>query len=254
VPTYWRNRWDSDVEFVNRNAVDWDDEATIYFPAIDTTHRVPTIVSQADHVINVGLQKGHKSYVTASMKNHFGSQEDPVDLHINRFDNICTLAASPLIVGKSRLIVVEGSYMTWDHEGHAFEETYATDMFPAGPSGHSSPNYMMLGTNMVAMDSVLGDIQNHEREARGVYTWTNNYIDMAAAPPYNLGPRGFGQIVPNPAGWSEVDLSYDVLDYVSFDLPPADRDQIDALNLKVKRGEVHWSQLQHLVERYNDRL
>lgn len=253
-PDYWRARWDSDVDYVNNVGVDWDDNATIYFPHIDTTHRIPAVFSQADHMINLCLQKGHKSYVTASMKNHFGSQERPSDLHIDRYDNICTLAASGHVVGKTRLIVTEGAFMTWHHEGHAFEECQATDLFPLGISGRCSPNYMMFGTNMVAMDSVLGDIQNHERAARGEYTWSNEFIDMAASAPYNLGTRDWGQVVSNADGWSQVDLSYGALDYVSFDLPLADRQQIDALNLKLRGGHIHWSQLQHLVERYNDRL
>ena len=253
-PAYWRDRWNSDVEWINQDRREWDENGTIYFPAIATTHRFPTVLTQCDHLINVGLQKGHKGYVTASMKNHFGSQEDPVDLHISRYENICTLASAGHIVGKTRLIVIEGNYMTWHHEGHPFEETWATDLFPAGPSGHCSPNYMMFGTNMVAIDSVLGDIQNHERAARDQWTWTNDYIDMAAAAPYNLGPRGFGQIVPNQAGWSEVDLAYNNLDYVSFDLPPVTRAEIDALNLRFKGGQLHGSQLQHVIDRYENRL
>jgi hypothetical protein len=253
-PDYWRDRWSSDVAYVNQDATVWDPNATIYFPAIDTTHRLPTVVSQAHHLINLGLQKGHKGYVTGSMKNHFGSQEEPEDLHINRFDNICQLASSPFFFSRTRLIAIEGSFMTWHNEGYPFEATMATDLFPAGPSGHSSPNFMMLGTNMVAVDSVLGDIQNHERAARNAAIWPNEFIDMAAAPPYNLGPRDWGQIVPNPGGWSGVDLSYDVLDYLSFNLPPVDRREIDALNARLRTGEIHWSQLQHVVERYEDRL
>ncbi len=254
IPDYWRNRWDSDVDYVNDQNADWDDNATIYFPHIDTSHRIPRILSQADHLINVCLQKGHKSYVTGSMKNHFGSQEDPSDLHVSRYENIATLANSGHILGKTRLIAVEAAYMTWHHEGHPFEETQATDLFPAGLSGHSSPNFMLFGTNMVTMDSVLGDIQNHERAARGEFVWENEFIDIAAGAPYNLGTRDQAEFVPNAAGWSQVDLSYNQFDYVSFDLPLADRQQIDALNLRLRSGEIHWSQLQNLVERYTDRL
>jgi hypothetical protein len=253
-PDYWRARWNSDVEYINHHGVEWDGNAQIYYPAIDTYHRIPTVLSQADHMINICLQKGHKGYVTGSMKNHFGSQEEPADLHISRMDNICTVAASPLIEGKTRLIVVEGNYMTWYHEGHPFEETWATDLFPAGISGHSSPNYMMLGTNVVAIDSVLGDIQNHERSARSELTWINDFIQMAAEGPYNLGPRDWGTLINNPDGWSEKDFHYNILDYISMDLPLADRNQIDAMNRDLKDGHIHWSQLQHLVERYNERL
>lgn len=253
-PDYWRARWDSDVDYVNSTDVAWDSNATVYFPAIDTTHRFPTVLSQANHVIAVGLQKGHKSYVTGSMKNHFGSQELPADLHIERYDNICQLAASPFVRGKLRLIVVEGAFMTWDHEGHPFEETEATALFPVGLSGHSSPNYMMFGTNMVTIDSVLGAIQNYERAARGEDQWPNEFITMAAAAPYNLGTRENPTFVSNTAGWSQVDMHFSSYEYISYDLPLADRKQIDALNLKLRSGQIHWSQLQHLVERYNERL
>lgn len=253
-PDYWRNRWSSDVQYVNNVGVDWDGNATVYFPAIDTSHRFPSVLSQCDHLIVLGLQKGHKGYITGSMKNHFGSQELPADLHISRYDNICTLANSPFVKGKTRLIVVEAAFMTWDHEGHPFEETYATDLFPVGVSGHSSPNFMMFGTNMVVIDSLLGDIQNHERAARGEVQWSNDYIDMAAAAPYNIGPREEGTIVSNASGWSAVDLRYNTYDYVSFSLPPVTRKEIDALNLRLRAGSIHWSQLQHLVERYNAQL
>ncbi|MCP4545716.1 MAG: DUF362 domain-containing protein [bacterium] len=253
-PDYWRERWDSDVEYVNQNNVEWDGNATVYFPAISTTHRFPKVLSQADHLINVCLQKGHKSYVTGSLKNHFGSQEDPSDLHIERFTNIAQLASSGHILGKTRLIVTEAAYMTWHYEGRTFSETHATDLFPTGPSGHSSPNYMMFGTNMVAMDCVLADIQNHERAARNQPTWPNDFLDEAAGAPYYLGPREVGSIINTPGSWSDVDLSYDTLDYSSFHLPQADRSQIDAMNLKLKEGLIHSSQLQHLIERYNDRL
>lgn len=253
-PDYWRNRWNSDVEYVNQANAVWDDDATVYFPHIDTSHRLPTVLSQADHLINLCLQKGHKGYVTGSMKNHFGSQENPAELHVERFDNICTLASSGHILGKTRLIAVEGAFMTWHNEGYPFEETQATDLFPAGISGKSSPNYMMFGTNMVTMDSVLGDIQNHERAARGEWTWDNEFIDMAASGPYNLGTRDHAEILANADGWSQVDLAYDEYEYISVDLPLADRQQIDALNLRLRSGHIHWSQLQHLVERYNDRL
>ena len=85
-------------------------------------------------------------------------------------------------------------------------------------------------------------------------TWNNEYITVASEHPYMLGQRDYGTIVPNPDGWREVDLAYNHYDYVSFDMAPADRKEIDARNAELKVCNIHWSQLKHVVQRYNERL
>ena len=172
--SWWRVIWESyntGVEIVDSNDHILDYSSPIIFSDYECstaeTQYLPTVVSEANHLINLHLMKGHTAYATGAMKNHFGTVTEPSDLHnTGRLCNVAILATHPLIGGKTRLFISEATYMTSHKEGHLFDEPMYEDLFPTTESGHRSPNSFFFAVNPVAIDTVTGDFLNAERNYR----------------------------------------------------------------------------------------
>jgi hypothetical protein len=157
------------------NGITWssnDRHAIVEFrdPIIDrrkervTSHRVPDQLIQAAHFINMPIMKRHDSAgVTGALKNNFGTIASCAYFHEPRYNGegkpgaMYSSAANPAVDiwlnqhvgGKTRLIVTDGIFAGWNWGGNP----------PRGwkSFGGRSPNCLLLGTDPVAMDSVIFD-------------------------------------------------------------------------------------------------
>jgi hypothetical protein len=157
------------------NGITWtsnDRQAIVEFrdPVIDrrkqriTSHRVPDQLIGAAHKINLPIMKRHDSAgVTGALKNNFGTIASCAYFHEPRYngpgktgamyheDNNPTVDIwlNPHVGGKTRLIVCDAIFAGWNWGSNP----------PTGwkQFGGRSPNCLLLGTDPVAMDSVIFD-------------------------------------------------------------------------------------------------
>ena len=157
------------------NGITWksnDPNAIVKFrdPLIDgreqrvTSHRLPDQLIEADHFINLPILKRHdQGGVTGAFKNNFGTIASCAYFHEPRYAGegkpgaMYSTTANPAVdiwlnphVGaKTRLIVCEGIFGGWN---------WGNDP-PTGWKSFDgrSPNCILLGTDPVAMDSVVFD-------------------------------------------------------------------------------------------------
>ncbi len=157
------------------NGITWasnDPNAIVAFrdPLIDrrkqrvTSHRLPDQLIQADHFINVPIMKRHNSGgVTGALKNNFGTIASCARFHDPFYNGegkpgamfhaennpAVDIWLNPHVGGKTRLIVCDGIFAGWNWGENP----------PLGWKnfGGRSPNCLLVGTDPVAMDSVVFD-------------------------------------------------------------------------------------------------
>jgi hypothetical protein len=129
-----------------------------------TSHRLPDQVIAADHMINIPIMKRHaQAGVTGAFKNNFGTvasckgfheapNEDkskPNALFSRQANPAVDIWLNPHVGAKTRLIVCDGLLAGWDWGENP----------PVGwkQFGGRSPNCLLLGTDPVALDSVVFD-------------------------------------------------------------------------------------------------
>ncbi len=113
------------------------------------------VTERVDAFINLPIFKDHAmAGVTLSMKNHYGTVEEPRVLHGDFERAVADLASIPAIKDKTRLILCD---MT-----HCVVE--------GGPMGlpHFFPGAVMVANDMVAHDAVGLAILEEERKERGL--------------------------------------------------------------------------------------
>jgi uncharacterized protein (DUF362 family) len=117
--------------------------------------RLARILESSDHLINVPVLKDHgTSGITLSMKNHYGSVDNPGTLHGGQCDPyIAELNNVPEIRDKTRLIVLDG----------------LMGIYQGGPGGQPQfiHNSVMVGQDPVALDYQGWKILDAERQKHG---------------------------------------------------------------------------------------
>lgn len=121
----------------------------------DQEVRLSKILMKTTHLINVPVLKDHgMSGVTLSMKNHYGSVDNPGALHGGRCDPyIAHLNDVPEIKEKTRIIVLDA----------------LLGVFRGGPGGQPQFTYnsVIFGKDPVALDYVGWTIIKEERQKNG---------------------------------------------------------------------------------------
>jgi Domain of unknown function (DUF362) len=134
---------------------------------------MPKAYTGSDHIINLCLMKNHGCGITGAMKNHFGSIPSPKCLHEGLGDKsyIADLCNTPSIRDKVRLNIADALFANWHNNVWA---PRAWNTFP-----EESPNSLILGTDPVALDSVMLDHITEEIEARGdrVPDWVRDCVN-----------------------------------------------------------------------------
>jgi uncharacterized protein (DUF362 family) len=122
--------------------------------------RLPKLLTQrCSALINLPILKDHNSAgITLSMKNHYGTVDNPANCHGNGCDPFpADITAHPVIQDKQRLIIADATRACWD-EG-------------PGPSNIArvvwNYNAIMVGTDPVAMDYQAWQIIEQQRRSVG---------------------------------------------------------------------------------------
>lgn len=138
-------------------------------------HLTKILTRLCDHLINVPVLKDHNlAGVTLSMKNHYGTVDNPGSLHGNNCDPfIAKLNAAPPIKDKTRLIVLDA----------------ILGIFRGGPGGapQFSPNMLAAAFDPVAMDRFGMNLINQERRKRGLDEVTGRAKHVHTAATLGLG-------------------------------------------------------------------
>jgi uncharacterized protein (DUF362 family) len=125
---------------------------------------MPMAYTYSDHIINLCLMKSHDCGITGAMKNHFGSIPSPQNLHDGMADKsyIADVCNTPSIRNKVRVNIADALFANW-HNNVWAPRPWKT--FP-----EESPNSLILGTDPVALDSVMLDHIIEEKMAQGINT------------------------------------------------------------------------------------
>lgn len=163
------------VKWVDHKGDPWDKNESVTFtkdkPTLDRRKQsgnfwMPKAYTQSDHILNLCLMKRHGCGITGAMKNHFGSIPSPSCLHEKIGDRsyIADLCSTPSIKNKVRLNIADALFANWHNN------VWAPRLWKTFPQ--ESPNSLLLGTDPVALDSVMLDHIISEIEAQGQeYKW-----------------------------------------------------------------------------------
>ena len=150
---YQINRGDNGVRYLGTGG---DYDGKIYRVG-GQSKRLSTIMTQmCDHLINVPVLKDHgTSGVTFSLKNHYGTVDNPGTLHGNNCDPyIAELNDTEPIKEKTRLIILDASL----------------GVYNGGPGGGPQFRYnsLILGQDPVSLDYHCLQIIDEERKKHGL--------------------------------------------------------------------------------------
>ncbi len=149
---------------------------------IGTPHFSKVISKMCDYIINVPVLKNHSDAgVTLSMKNHYGSFNNPSAFHDNHCDPyIAKLNAHPVIKDKTKLVVVDA----------------LSCVYKGGPGGY--PNALtksiLVSTDMVAADTTGLMMIEDMRIKKGLSSIMNFSKHVATAAEMKLGTNNPAQI------------------------------------------------------------
>ncbi len=239
------------------NGVTWksnDPHAIVKFrdPLIDrrkqrvTSHRLPDQVIAADHFISLPIMKRHdQGGVTGALKNNFGTIASCSYFHEPRYagegkkgamfsteaNPAVDIWLNPHVGAKTRLIVCDGIFGGWN---------WGNDP-PTGWKcfGGRSPNCVLLGTEPVAMDSVVYD---HVTESLGEkvkdYPGPNMLVDAARV--------GLGRHESRKSPTA----GYRTIDYVEIEqkVDEGKRRNLAELKKKYKAGGKTAAEIRDLLE------
>jgi hypothetical protein len=152
-----------------------------------------------DFLINAAVLKDHNgATVTLTMKNHYGTVNNPGSLH-NGASYTCN-PDIPALNQQIRDVVVPNN----------IQKIFIVDGLYAkvnwGPSGspNCNPKKMLMSFDTVACDFQGQNLINEERLNMGYNTISAPHITTAAASPYNLGSTDIDLVeINNPTGVNE---------------------------------------------------
>ncbi|HIE30314.1 TPA: DUF362 domain-containing protein, partial [Candidatus Poribacteria bacterium] len=127
---------------------DWDNSVDI----LGQKRALSSIVTRCDHLINVPVLKVHMAPygVTLSLKNHYGSVDNPSSLHPNFAEACATLNSQEAIKDKTRLVVIDALFGFWGSNPAMFVADFAY-------------NGLIMSKEPVAADYTGTEILNEER-------------------------------------------------------------------------------------------
>jgi uncharacterized protein (DUF362 family) len=142
---------------------DWDNAVNI----LGMKMALSTIVTRCDHLINVPVLKAHGlAGTTLSLKNHFGSINNPPPLHNNLPTACATLNSQEAIKDKTRLIVIDALFGCWS--GHINPPNFA-------------PNSLIVTRDTVAADYIGTEMINEERARLSLWPKNIRFLLRKAA-------------------------------------------------------------------------
>ena len=186
----------------------WDKNESVTFtkdtPEPGGDFWMPKAYTQSEHIINLCLMKSHNCGITGAMKNHFGSIPSPRSLHeeMGERSYIADVCNTPSIRNKVRVNIADALFANW-HNNVWAPRPWKT--FP-----EDSPNSLIMGTDPVALDSVMLDHIAEEIEAQGdnAPEWLKKNSKNHGFLEYAMDELGLGIHEHTP---------YDRIDYRTFE-------------------------------------
>lgn len=197
------------VRWVDESEKDrWDKSESVEFTKDDPKpggdYWMPKDYTQSDHIINLCLMKSHDCGITGAMKNHYGSIPSPSHLHdgIGNKSYIGDVCNTPSIKNKVRINIADALFANW-HNNVWAPRPWKT--FP-----EESPNSLIMGTDPVALDSVMLDHIIAEINAQGdnAPEWLRNKVKRHDFLQYSMDELGLG---------IHEHVPYNRIDYRTFD-------------------------------------
>jgi hypothetical protein len=153
-----------------------------------------------DYIVNAAVIKDHSmSQITLTMKNNYGSINNPGSLHggqCNPYIPSVNQQIRDVITpnDKQKIFIVDGLF----------------GCYSGGPGGspNFNPKMVLMSLDPVAIDYHGQYLINQERIAHGLGTYNAPHITTAAQSPYNLGTTNVNLIeINNPSGVSEAKIT-----------------------------------------------
>jgi hypothetical protein len=133
------------------------------------TQRLSKEVAQANYLINVPIMKPHgMTKLSLALKNHYGSVEKPAELHrwstlaspdfSTNYNPMVDLNNTPHIRDKTVLTLGDGIFAALRNGDGSFPVGWAV-------FGNQTPKSLFFSTDPVAIDCVMGDVVDAEKNA-----------------------------------------------------------------------------------------
>jgi len=180
---YKLNTGDDGVRCFGTNAGGWGYDRGNPIKIAGRTSYLSKILTQlCDYLINVPVLKDHSTAgITLSMKNHYGSVNNPGAMHGNSCDPfIAELNDAPDIKNKTKLIVLDA----------------LLGIYLGGPGGAPQfrPNIIAMSQDTVAIDWYGMQLINEERQNRGIGEATGRAKHIQTAAEMGLGTNDKAKI------------------------------------------------------------
>jgi len=180
---YNLNTGDSGVRCLGTNSGGWGYDKGKPIKVAGQTRYLSKILTQlCDYLINVPVLKDHSTAgITLSMKNHYGSVDNPGAMHSNNCDPfIAELNNAPDIKNKTKLIVLDA----------------LLGIYLGGPGGapQFKSNTIAISYGTVAMDWYGMQLINEERRNRGIGEATGRAKHLQTAAKMGLGTNDKSKI------------------------------------------------------------
>jgi len=150
-----------------------------------TTRVHSYITDLSTSFINIPVLKTHGiAGLTGSLKNHYGSIDNPREFHPNNATNpgIPEINAIPVIRNKQKLIIADA----------------LLGVFDGGPRWNQDKIWsyggLIFGTDPVALDTVMMNILNEKRNIEGLESIEQNAIHLPLSEELGLGNHDFSNI------------------------------------------------------------
>ena len=186
------------VRYVGTNHTGFGYDDTVTFNVNGSTQRPSKILSQmVDYLIDAAVLRTHsQGVVTLSLKNHYGSVNNPGGL---QHSTGCPQSVPSLsqqirdVITPSniqKLFIIDGLF----------------GLYSGGPGGspNFNPKLLIMSRDTVACDFQGQNVINTERQAHGLGALSAAHITNAAQPPYSLGTTEINLIEVNNVGVEEA--------------------------------------------------
>jgi hypothetical protein len=142
------------------------------------TKYLADVVVNSQHLINIPIIKSHVTGISATLKNHFGSVNEPIDvmhgcMQAAENNPLVDIYLNPHIRNKTRLIVGDallGMALSGGGSGPPHRWSTFNDI---------SPNSLFFSIDPVAVDSVMLDYILAERDAHGLWSHPHDHLHWA---------------------------------------------------------------------------
>jgi uncharacterized protein (DUF362 family) len=189
------------VRYVGTNHTGFGYDNDITFNVNGSTQHPSKILSQmVDYLIDAAVLRTHsQGVVTLSMKNHYGSVNNPGGL---QHSSGCSPAVPSLNQQIRDLITPNNIQKLFVIDG-----LFA--LYSGGPGGspNFNPKVLIMSRDPVACDYQGQNVINIERQTRGLGALNAAQITTAAQPPYSLGTTDVNLIEINNVGMEESGLA-----------------------------------------------